>query len=289
MKSSSVTVVILTFNEQQNLPECLSSLQAINCEILVVDSYSTDRTLEILKKEQIRFLQHEFVNYSLQRNWSQGQIQSDWVLHIDADERLTPEFCSWFMLKFPKLSQHYDGFLFSRKTVFMNRWIKHGGHYPNFHLRLFKKKKVICEEKAYDQHFVGISGSSFMTVENADIVNNVSENLTAFINKHNRWASLEASEMVEAETCNATLVNAKFFGTPIEKRRWLKSKLFMRLPLFIRPFAYFLYRYFFRLGFLDGVAGLIFHFLQGFWFRFLIDAKVYELQQSLQERNLARR
>jgi glycosyltransferase involved in cell wall biosynthesis len=280
MPSPAVTIVILTFNEENNLPDCLNSIRALECEILVVDSYSTDRTLAILKDHRIRLVQHEFVNYSLQRNWSQNQVRTDWVLHLDADERLSEQFIAWFNNQFPLLAESCDGFLFSRKTLFMNRWIKYGGHHPNYHLRLFKKDKAICEEKAYDQHFTGIAGGSFRTVRNIDIVNIAAKNLTSFTSQHNRWSSLEAEEIISLKSANSRLVTEKLFGTPIERIRWLKMKIFMQLPLFIRPFSYFIYRYFLRMGFLDGMPGLIFHFLHGFWFRFLVDAKVYELKQA---------
>ena len=277
---NNLTIVFLSFNEEKNLPEAIESVKGISADLFAVDSFSTDSTLEILIEAKIPFVQHEFINYAAQRNWAQSQIKTPWVLHIDADERLTPEFRYWFEHSFPKLSEQYDGFLFSRRTVFMNRWIRHGGHYPNFHLRLFKKNAVKCEEKAYDQHFVDIVNGKYLTVKNADIINIVSESLTAFTAQHNKWATSEATEIVLSQTQSTELVQPKFFGTPIERRRWLKSNVFMKTPLFLRPLAYFLYRYFFRLGFLDGKPGLIFHLLQGFWFRFLVDAKVYEARME---------
>ncbi|MBN8704489.1 MAG: glycosyltransferase family 2 protein [Bacteroidetes bacterium] len=278
--STDLTILILTFNEEKNLPECLASLNGIEAKILAVDSFSTDSTLEILKKHEIPFLQHEFGNYSLQRNWAQQQIKTEWVLHIDADERLTPEFVTWYNKSFKELSHNASGFMFSRKTMFMNRWIRFGGHYPNFHLRLFKTSFVKCEEKAYDQHFIQCAPGNIDVIKHADIINVVSESLSAFTAQHNKWATSEANEIFYSKKVDGEVVSAKFFGTPIERRRWLKTKLFMKSPLFVRPVAYFIYRYFFRFGFLDGTPGLIFHFLQGFWFRFLVDAKVYELIQS---------
>lgn len=277
---NNLTIVFLSFNEEKNLPAAIESVQGISAKKLAVDSFSTDSTLDILKNANIPFVQHEFINYAIQRNWAQSQVETQWVLHLDADERLTQEFRSWLENSFPKLSEKYDGFLFSRRTIFMNRWIKHGGHYPNFHLRLFKVNTVKCEEKAYDQHFVDIANGKYLTVKNADIINVVSESLTAFTAQHNKWATSEANEIAVSEKQVTDVVQPKLLGSPIERRRWLKSNVFMKTPLFVRPLAYFLYRYFFRLGFLDGKQGLIFHFLQGFWFRFLVDAKVYELRMK---------
>lgn len=281
---NNLTIVFLSFNEEKNLPDAIESVQGISSKKLAVDSFSTDSTLDILKKANISCIQHEFINYALQRNWAQLQVETQWVLHLDADERLTPEFRSWLENSFPKLSEQYDGFLFSRRTIFMNRWIKHGGHYPNFHLRLFKTNAVKCEEKAYDQHFVDITNGKYLTVKNADIINVVSESLTAFTAQHNKWATSEANEIVSSQIHLTDVVQPRFFGSSIERRRWLKSKIFMKTPLFVRPLAYFLYRYFIRLGFMDGKQGLVFHFLQGFWFRFLVDAKVYELKKESSQR-----
>lgn len=281
---SELTILILTFNEEKNLPECLASLHGIDAEILAVDSFSTDSTLDILKKNGISFLQHEFGNYSLQRNWAQQQVKTEWVLHLDADERLTPDFVNWFNKSFKSSGSNANGFMFSRKTMFMNRWIRFGGHYPNYHLRLFKTSFAKCEEKAYDQHFVQFAPGNIEVIRHADIINVVSESITAFTAQHNKWATFEAEEIVRSQNQSEGVVSARFFGTPIERRRWLKTNLFMKSPLFVRPVAYFIYRYFFRLGFLDGTPGLIFHFLQGFWFRFLVDAKVYELNQTIKSK-----
>lgn len=285
MEKLSISIVILTYNEEKNLSDCLLSLKKLNADVLVVDSFSNDKTLDILKEQQIPFLQHEFINYGIQRNWAQSKIKTEWVLHLDADERLTPEFISWYNHSFYEESSTCDGFLFSRRTLFMNRWIRHGGLYPNFHFRLFKASFAKCEEKAYDQHFIYSGSGRIKVVEKADIVNVVNEGLMVFIDKHNRWSTLEAREIVTAGKIHSESVKEKLWGTPIERRRWLKSRIYMKTPLFFRPFFYFIYRYVFRFGILDGIPGLIFHFLHGFWFRFLIDAKIYEIEKFAKENN----
>ncbi len=273
-RTPSLSVVILTFNEEANLPDCLASLSGLDCDVFIVDSGSTDRTLEIASREASAVLYHPFENYALQRNWAQQNlpIRSDWVLHLDADERLTPELVQEInsILKSP--APTIDGYLFRKRTIFMGRWIRHGGHYPSFHLRLFKAKKGFCEDRLYDQHFI-VRGKT-RALEN-DYEDVVSSNVLTWSTRHLRWASLEAREISGCVSSPDT-VQAELLGNPIERRRWLRNDLYGRVPLFWRAFLYWIYRYFLRLGFLDGKEGLIFHFLQGCWFRFVVDSLILE-------------
>jgi glycosyltransferase involved in cell wall biosynthesis len=273
-----LTIIILTFNEENNLKDCLKSLEGISANIFVVDSYSTDATLDILAKNNIRYAQHSFVNYARQRNWAQENdpYKSSWVMHLDADERLTPDLRNWLINDF-YLQKGIDGFIFSRRAVFMGKWIRFGGHYPNYHLILFKKSSGKCEDKAYDQHFV-CQGQKKI-IPKKDVINILSDNLENFISRHNKWSLLEAIEIIKE--IKSGEVKPKLLGNPIERRRWFKKNLFERMPLFIRSISYFIYRYIFRAGFLDGKEGLVFHVLQGFWFRFLVDAKVYEIHREM--------
>lgn len=279
-----LTFIILTYNEEKNISACLESIKGIPANVFVVDSYSDDKTLEILKESGVNYVQHTFENYSRQRNWAQvhDPYNSEWVFHLDADERLTPELKYWLINEFKSLIDA-DAYIFGRRAVFMGKWIKYGGHYPIYQLRLFRKALGGCEDKAYDQHFVcrGVS----RLIKNRDIVNVLSDNLGSFINRHNTWSLLEAVEILRNEKSGE--VSSKISGNPIERKRWLKNNLFEKSPLFIRSFLYFLYRYIFRLGFLDGKEGLIFHVLQGFWFRFLVDSKVYELRTEMKEKGLS--
>ncbi|MEM9886916.1 MAG: glycosyltransferase family 2 protein [Bacteroidota bacterium] len=277
---SNLTAIILTYNEAHNIEACLDSLAGIQAHIFVVDSYSTDHTLEILKARNINFVQHPFEHYARQRNWAQANLPFDteWVIHFDAGERCTPELVQWINNKFDS-GADVDGYMFSRRTYFLDKWIRYGGHYPNFHLRLYRKSKGRCEDKAYDQHFV-VDGKKEQLSKGIDMIDVVTDTLYNFTVGHARWAEKEATEQLSAAREKGE-VEAKVGGNAIERQRWLKSNLFERLPLFWRGFFYFLYRYFVRLGFLDGKAGLIFHFLQAFWFRFLIDAMIVEKQKDL--------
>ena len=175
------------------------------------------------------------------------------------------------------VADEIKGLMASRRTMFMGRWIRRGGHYPVYHAIAFRRGWGFCEEREYDQHFV-IKGKA--EVLKADVVDIITDSLTNFTSRHNRWATLEAAEAMEDTLKKAgTVVKANKNGNPMEQRRWLRMRYY-RSPIFLRVFLYFAYRYVVRLGFLEGKEGLIFHFLQGFWFRLLVDAKIYEARQA---------
>jgi glycosyltransferase involved in cell wall biosynthesis len=272
-----LAVIVLTYNEEANLPACLESLRGLDCEIFVVDSGSTDLTVQIAKAMEATVVEHPFDNYAAQRNWAQQNlsIRNEWLLHLDADERLTPELVTEINQVLREPPSELDGFLLRKKTLFMNKWIKHGGHYPSYHLRLFRKGQGHCEDRLYDQHFL-VNGR-VRRLEH-DYIDVLTSDLSTWTMRHARWAELEAREAMS--NCNSRdRVRPTLFGNPIERRRWLREGLYTRAPLFARALLYWFYRYFLRLGFLDGREGLIFHFLQGCWYRFLVDAKIYEARK----------
>ena len=272
-----VSVIVLSYNEEANLPDCLDSLKHLDCEVLVVDSGSTDRTLEIARQGGAAVFEHPFETYGAQRNWAQDHLPlaGEWVLHLDSDERLTPELVAEINGILLNPPADVDGFLFRKRTFFMGRWIRHGGHYPSYHLRLFRKGRGGCEERLYDQHYI-VRGNVRQLQH--DYIDVLTSDLSVWSARHVRWAELEAQEIVAGFDPEGR-VEALPFGNPIQRRRWLREGLYWKLPLFLRAFLYWFYRYFLRLGFLDGKEGMIFHFLQGFWFRFLIDAKLFEMKK----------
>ena len=272
-----VAAVVLTYNEERNLPDCLASLSGWVSEIFVVDSGSTDGTLAIAREAGATVLQHPFEHYGAQRNWAVDNvpITAPWTLHIDADERVTPELCDSITAALAGDEQSLvrtDGFLVSRRTMFMGRWIRHGGHYPAWHLRLIRTGAGRCEDRLYDQHFY-VSGA--VQKLQGDLIDTLTPDLATFTARHLRWAALEAAEHDAPPDAVGRIRGRLASDNAIERRRWLRD-WYARLPLFVRPTAYFLYRYVVRLGFLDGRAGLVFHVLQGFWFRFLVDALILE-------------
>lgn len=268
-----LSVVVLAFNEARNLPDLFQSLQGLNAVVHVVDSFSTDESREIAARAGAIVVQHPFENYGAQRNWAQDHLglEAEWVLHLDADERLSPGLVSEINNIVSRNDPGYDGYMLRKRSVFLGKWIRHGGHYPSYHLRLYRKRKGRCEDRLYDQHYLVDGPVGRLKNDYVDII---TTDLNSWSTRHLRWAGLEAREMVAASGTGQ--VNPRLTGNPIERRRWMRQRVYRNLPLFVRPFGYFLYRYVLRLGFLDGTEGLIFHFLQGFWYRFLVDAKIYE-------------
>ena len=283
-----LTIIILTFNEEDNIAACLDSVKAVRANRFVVDSYSTDRTLEILDEYNVPYVQHPFDNYSAQRNWSQENepFDSQWILHMDAGEIATPKLVEWMNEQFDPNVQDIDGYLIARRAIFMGRWIRYGSYHPIYQLRLTRKGTARCEVKAYDQHFIS-TGKVVPTPKNADLEDSVMTNVQDFTIRHARWALYEAAETVYNESViQSGELQAKLLGSPIERRRWFKRNIFQRVPLFVRSFFYFFYRYFFKWGFLDGKEGLVFHVLQGFWFRFLVDSIIFEIKQEMEHQSL---
>lgn len=278
-----ISVIFLTHNEEQNIERSLRSVAGWASEVFVVDSGSTDRTLEIAQQYVDQIVHHNFDNYAQQRNWAQSNLtlNNDWIFHIDADEWVTPELRDSLAAFFA--SDHVDetnGVLIRRRTEFMGRWIKHGGHYPSYHLRIYRHQRGRCEERKYDQHFV-VEGKTHR-LDHGDLVDPVMADLDSWTMRHIKWANLEMEELHASQPHSVTgiAVTPRLTGNLIERRRWARTSIYNRLPLFLRAIGYFLFRYFIRLGFLDGREGLIFHFLQGFWFRFYIDAKLWEKQRG---------
>ena len=168
----------------------------------------------------------------------------------------------------------------------MGRWIRHGGCYPIWHLRIWRVGKGFCEERLADEHIVLTQGTAARVA--GDIIDDNRKGLTGWVQKHNGYATREAIEQVRLEhgLAGGSQLEARLFGTQEQHKRWLNVKVYSRLPLFVRPTLYLIYRYVLQLGFLDGREGIVWHFLQGFWYRFLVDAKIYEIRKAMRERGL---
>ena len=276
-----ISVIVLTFNSELTIGKTLECAQRVSDDIHVVDSYSSDTTLEIAKSYGARIVQHPFVHYGDQRNWAIDNLpfKHNWQLHLDADEFLSPALiCEIERLKTVSCDG-VDGFYIPRLTRFLGRDILHGGHYPTWHLRLFRSGAGRCESRKYDQHFI-LNGRAQRI--SAPMIDDNRMSLKEWTDRHNRWSDAEVQEILHPTT--EGIIQAKLRGgTPMQVKRAMR-KLFLRVPLFARSIVFFLYRYVFRLGFLDGKAGLIYNVLQTFWYRFLIDAKLYELTLVREER-----
>jgi glycosyltransferase involved in cell wall biosynthesis len=275
--AADVDVIVLTYNEELNLEHCLGSVQGLVRNIFIVDSGSTDRTLEVAKRFNAQVATHEFRTQAQQFNWALDHlpIESGWVLRLDADEYLLPELRDEIARVLPTLPPDITGLYMKRRMIYLGRWIRWGGHYPIWLLRLFRSGAARIEEVDLNEHFVLLRGKGARLEH--DFVDQDRRGLTSWIIKHERYAFREGQVLSRLEHgYDPTWVRPRLFGNQVQRRRWLIRHVYGRAPLFLRAYLYFLYRYVLLLGFLDGREGLIFHFLQGCWYPFYTDAKLYE-------------
>lgn len=282
MINQHFSFVILTYNEEQHLPRLLSSIYELNAAVYVLDSESTDQTLKIARRYGAQVAQHPFSSHPQQ--WHQAlkmfDIQTPWVIGLDADQVISPELMQRLLEFKDQDYTNIDGIYFNRKNYFRGKWIKHGGFYPFYLLKMFRYAKGYSDLNERMDHRFIVPGKTQIWKDGYLVEENLKENSISFwIHKHNVYSDLMAKEEVERRMQLRTqTVKPLFWGTPDQRTAWLK-KLWWRMPLFIRPAIYFVYRYVFRLGILDGYQGFIFHFLQGFWFRLIVDVKIKEITQ----------
>lgn len=286
MNKLYITAIVMTFNETLNLEECLDSIIDYVDDIIIVDSYSSDSTIEIAKKYSTKIYQNKFINQAKQFIWAieNTDIKNEWILRIDADERWTKE--GFEELREIIEQDKADGVYVKMKIFFMGRWIKHGGFYPNYFLRVYKKSKGRMEDRWMDEH-IKVDGRT--VISNIDVIESNydrQKNISLWTDKHNKYSTREAIEFLVAKHKLKEMDSvADIFGNKTEKKRWLKEKLYFRIPLFLRPFLYYIHRYIFKLGFLDGKEGFIFHYLHAFWYRFLVDVKIYQIEHLAKKEN----
>ncbi|WP_286856754.1 MULTISPECIES: glycosyltransferase family 2 protein [Sphingobacterium] len=273
----SLTVIVLTYNEHLHIERCLKSLQAINADVFVIDSFSSDNTRDIAFKYGASFFQNPWSNHANQINWALDNcsIKTDWVMRVDADEYLSTELINSINNDLKYVAENVSGIRIKRLMYFMGKPLKYGGMYPIWHLKIWKNGKARCEQRWMDERMIISEG---VTVElNGDLIDNNLNNLTWWTAKHNGYATREAIDILDKIYGFTGVLeqNANLFGNSEQRRRWIKLK-YLKMPLFIRPFLFFVIRYFLQLGFLEGKRGFIWSVLQCFWYRFLVDAKVNE-------------
>ena len=279
-----ISVVILTYNEEKHIERCLTSLKSLADEIFVIDSFSNDRTVEMATSMGAKVYQHKWKNYATQFNWALENcpINSKWVWRIDADEYIeNPDRSVREQLE--KLPEKTTAVYVKRKIVFLGKELLHGGWFPVWHLKIWKYGKGYCENRWMDEHIKIFEGEEESTKIDCTQVDCNLNDLKWWTEKHIGYAHREMIDILDTKygIFEKNDVLPRLFGTDEQRKRWLKLR-YINLPLFLRPCLNFIYRYFFRLGFLDGRQGLIWHFLQGFWYRFLVDANIYELTRKYQ-------
>lgn len=278
-----LSVIILTYNEELHIARCLDNVSQIAKEIFIIDSYSTDRTLDIASQyPKVKVLQNKWENnYAKQFNWGleHADIKTEWILRLDADEYLLPELVAELCEKMPALPADVNGIIFNRRHIFMGQWMKRG-IYPVKLLRIFRKGKGKCEQRLMDEHIQLFDGRS-VEFEHDFCDHNLND-LSWFCHKHVNYAIREAVDLLDIEldlTGAAEADETKNISQQAQSKRMKKHK-YAKQPLFWRSFAYFVYRYFIKGACLDGRVGFIWTFLQGWWYRTLVDAKVYEIKKA---------
>ncbi|MFT4053037.1 MAG: glycosyltransferase family 2 protein [Novosphingobium sp.] len=281
MTRPGISIVLLSFNSTATIGRTIKSLQPLSDDIHVVDSFSKDDTVALCRSLGANVVERGFSNYADQRNWAIDNLplRYEWQMHVDADEEFTPELAN-AVAQLDLANAKVNGFIFGRKIVFFGKVLEHGAIGKTWHYRLFRTGHGRCEDRLYDQHFVGTGPAE--TID-AFMLDHQDATLSEWTARHNRWADMEAMEAMRdpdatGESDPTKIVQPNARGSVIERKRHVKAKYY-RLPLFSRAFAYFFYSYFIKLGFLDGKRGLVFCVLQSFWFRFLVDAKIYEARE----------
>jgi glycosyltransferase involved in cell wall biosynthesis len=272
----SLSVIILTRDEEKNLPFALDSLTGTGARIFVVDSGSKDHTCEIARERGCDVVVHPFETHAQQLNWAIDNLplDTDWVMRLDADERLSDSLADELKRKLAVYPPDVTGLMLKRRVFFWGRWIRHGGYYPTWLLRIWRKDSARCEDRAMDEHMLVLNGR-IEKLEN-DIIDENHKGLAFWIDKHNRFSDNEVASLQQEER----IITSGDAGGPTARKRLFKSRFYGHAPRFLRAFLYWFFRYFILLGFLDGAAGFVFHFLQGFWYRLVIDAKIYELERA---------
>lgn len=280
----SIDIIILTHNEAIHIERAIRSASGIANDIFVVDSFSSDKTAEIATIQGAKVLKNKFVNYAKQFQWAldNAPITADWVMRLDADEIIEPDLLVEIANKLPKLPADVVGVNLKRKHIFLDRWVRHGGRYPLVLLRIWRRGLGRIEDRWMDEHMV-VRGGRTVTFEGGFADHNLND-LGFFTDKHNKYATREAIDVLNQrlrlfprdEALNST--SASFQAS---FKRWAKERVYNRLPFTLSATLYFLWRYIFQLGFLDGRSGFVYHFLQGYWYRFLVGAKLMELERSI--------
>ena len=273
----TLAVIILTKNESVHLARCLTSVTRLANHIIVVDSFSIDSTKEISEKFGATFIQNEFVNHAEQFNFALTQLPLGvtWVLRIDADEYLSLQLvCS--IRKVISSSSTFCGYTLKRKVWFCGKEIRYGGLFPVEIVRLFRLGYGVCEKRWMDEHIIvnGPVGSL-----QGDLIDHNLKSLTWWIQKHNLYSNREAFEVLKLKY-GVTSKSNNLVGS-VGFKRLIKERIYSKLPIVPKVVIYFLYRYVIRCGFLDGKNGFAFHFLQGFWYRYLVEIKIQEVEHYI--------
>lgn len=281
-----LTVLVVTRNEEANIARCLESVRGLADQAFVVDSESTDRTVAVARPlaDEVRNLPYEhgrIIPWIFQWGLDHLPMRNEWVLILEADQAVTPALRSELETLFADGPEAIprDGYYIRRRQIFRGRPIRFGGYGGKHLLKLFRRSKSALDPVEQDTR-VYVRGPVGRLRAPLEEWNKKEDSILFYLEKHLRYAEAFAREELERRRGRATWkTRPRLFGTPDERVLWLKS-MYMRLPLYLRPFLYFFYRYFLLFGILDGRNGFVFHFLQAFWFRLIVDIRLEELERD---------
>ena len=286
--SLPITLIILSYNEEIHLERCLSRIASKVARVVVIDSFSTDATVEIAHRFGAEVIQHPFKNHADQFRFGleAAAPTTPWVMRIDCDEYFEDGALDDLAPFLNALPSGVTGVNLRRKFIFREQWIKHGRLYPVILLRLWRNGAAQMEQRWMDEHMALTHGRA-MLFEGGDLVDHNLAGLTAWTAKHNRYATLA---MVDALAREYGLFEEdrrlEALPSAARRNRFLKNSVYGRAPLYLRALLLFVYRYIFRLGFLDGRLGFAFHAMHGFWVFLLIDAKIDEARDLIRTQGL---
>ncbi len=274
-KKLPVTVAVMVLNEEKNLPELLRTVMPWAADVVVVDSFSTDATMDIAKRMGARVYQHQWEYYAAQNNWTLDNvpISTPWVLWCDADDRVTPALASEIARCVCDDKSPLVGYYVNRRVVFLDRPIMHNGWYPNRTLRLFKYGCGRFEDRKVHERFVPNGPVGYLK---NDLIHDDLRSLHEFVERHNRYSTTEA-EYLFSRSLGVTPggLEASLTGDWAQRRRFVKERIWQRLPA--RPLLRFIWMYIIQRGFLDGMPGFIFAVMISYH-EFVINAKLWELR-----------
>lgn len=267
---ADITAIILTKNEEKNIENCIKSILNFARRIVVVDSGSTDKTVDIAKNLGAEIYTHTFINYATQFNWAleNTSISTKWCLRLDADERFTPQLCE-VLERQMEVHENDDvnGFVLEAWLFFMGKCLKYGGSRKK-KLMVFKTGKGYIENRNMDEHTILTDGTALEI--NEKFLHYDFKDLTTYINKLNWYASREVLDYFENENKD-DLQNPE-----IRRTRRMKFGFYYKLPMFLRAWMLFIFNYYLKGGFLNGKEGYIYTYMYSRFYRTLVDAKIYE-------------
>lgn len=276
--------IILTYNEETHLPRLLNSIKDLKARIFILDSGSTDKTVEIAENFNAVVRINPFVNHPKQWDYALNKfnVKTPWTIALDADQIVTPELLELLHDFKDEDYKGINGIYFNRKNYFQGKWIRFGGYYPLYLLKMFRTDAGYSDLNENMDHRFITSGKTKIWKNGHLLEENLKENdLVFWKTKHERYSDLIAIEEIEKEQgLRKQSLKGNLRGNPDEQKAWFK-RLWLKLPLGIRPYLYFSYRIIFKLGILDGRTGFRFHYLQGLWFRQLVDKKIRALKSRL--------